>query len=67
MLTRKQVLAAKIETTPGTAEALTAAEAAFDVFSADIQPDIEYQNRQGSAVFSPLPGDLGARAEQKGP
>ena len=50
-LTRKRVLAAKAETTPGTAEALTAAEAPFVVYDAEIQPAIDFDDRpadQGS-------------------
>jgi len=61
MLTRKRVLAAKIEATPGTAEDLSASEAAFNVFDATIQPNIDFTERLGQSAFSPLPGALGAR------
>jgi len=62
MLRRRRVLAAKIETTPGTAEALTGAEAAFNVFNAVIQPTIEMEPREGQGGFSPLASVPGARA-----
>ena len=62
ILTRKRVVAAKIETTPGTAEALTASDAAFNVFDMTIQPDVPFEQRQGQGGFSDLPGVPGARA-----
>ena len=59
ILKRKRVLAAKIETTPGTAVSLTAADAAMNIFDAEIQPQIEFVERQGQGSFSQLPGTLG--------
>ena len=60
LLLRRRVLAAKIETTVGTAETLTAAEAAMNIFEPTINPTIEFEERPGQGVFSPLPGVLGA-------
>lgn len=60
MLRRKRVLAAKAEGTAGTAESLTAAEAAFNVFDSELQPTIEFNERPGQSSFDPLPGTLGA-------
>lgn len=56
LLTRKKVLAAKVETTPGSAESLTASEAAFNVFGADIQPRFDFLHRESQESFSPLAG-----------
>ena len=50
LLTRRRVLAAKSEDDPGTAEALTAAEAAFNVFESIIQPQREFEERIGQGV-----------------
>lgn len=62
LLRRKRVLAAAVEVTtgPGTAETLEAADAAMNVYDAEIQADIEFTQRVGQGVFSPLPGRLGA-------
>lgn len=64
LLRKRRLLAAKIETTPGTAEALTAAEAAFNIFDQDFQPTIEFEQRPGQAGFSPLAGVPAARGGQ---
>jgi len=61
LIKRIRTLAAKAEGTPGTAEALTAAEAAFNVFNADIQHAIEMVSRQKQAGFSQLPAVPGGR------
>ena len=61
LLRKKSVLAAKVETAVGTAEALTAADATFNIFDAEIQPTIDFAERPGQAGFSPLPGVPGAR------
>jgi len=55
LLKRKRVLAAKIETTPGTAEALTSAEAAFNAYDVMIQHEIELESREGQAAFGMRP------------
>jgi hypothetical protein len=60
LLKKKRVLAAKIESTPGTAESLSASDAVFNVYDATIQPSIEFDNRDGQGEFAPLYGTLGA-------
>lgn len=60
LLTRVRVLAAKIETTPGTAESLADADAAMNVFDPLPQPNIQFAERAGQGGFSPLKGTLGA-------
>jgi hypothetical protein len=60
LLKKKRVLAAKIESTPGTAESLSASDAVFNVYDATIQPSIEFDNRDAQGGFSPLYGTLGA-------
>lgn len=55
LLKKKHVLAAKIETTSGTAESLTASEAAFNVFDLSMQPNIAFTERQGNGSFSQMP------------
>jgi hypothetical protein len=54
LLKRKRVLAAKIETTIGTAEALTASDAAFNVYNPMIQASIEMEEREGQGGFNYL-------------
>jgi len=54
LLKRKSVLAAKIETTIGTAEALTSAEAAFNVYDPMIQASIDMVDREGQGGFGML-------------
>lgn len=61
LLKRKRVLAAKVEATPGTAEALTNAEGAFNVYDLMIQPSIEVEGREQQGSFAALPGVPGAR------
>lgn len=61
LLARKRVLAAKIETTVGTAISLSGSDAAFNVFNTQIQPNIEFETREGQGGFSHLPGVPGAR------
>lgn len=60
LLRRKRVIAAKIETTPGTAESLSASDAAFNAYETSVNPTIDFEERQGQSAFSPLPGTLGA-------
>lgn len=52
LLKRKRVLAAKVESTPGTAETLTAAEAAFNCYDIAIQHEIEMNARESQAMFA---------------
>lgn len=54
LLTRRKLLAAKIETTSGTAETLLAADAAYNVYDLELQPNIPMTQRQASAMFSQL-------------
>jgi len=56
LLTKRRVLAAKVEDTPGEAEALTASEGAFNAFEVTINPNIEFVQREGQSALSPLPG-----------
>lgn len=55
LLKRIRYLAAKAEGTPGTAEALTATEGAFNVFNTMIQQGTEMENRQKQGGFAQLP------------
>jgi len=59
LLARKRVLAAKIETTVGTAISLAGSDAAFNVFDATIQPTIEFVSRMGQAAFGSITGSVG--------
>lgn len=59
LLRRRRVLAAKIEGTIGTAEALSGADGAFNVYNPIIQPTITMINREGQGGFGYLPSALG--------
>ncbi len=54
LLRRKKVLAAKIETTPGTAVSLSTADALFNVYNPIIQPTISMSEREGQGGFGML-------------
>jgi len=54
LLTRKRVLAAAIESTVGTAETLDAADAAYNVFDAEITPNIAMTPRTKQGGFGNL-------------
>jgi hypothetical protein len=54
LLKRKRVLAAKIEGTVGTAESLLAADAAFNAYDVMIQPNIDFEEREGQGSFGYL-------------
>ena len=56
LLKRKRVLVAKIETTVGTAISVLAADAAFNAYDVLIQPEIEFNPREGQGGFGMLPG-----------
>lgn len=63
LLTQRRVLAAAHEATIGTAESLSASEAAFNVFDAEINPSIDMSDRPAQGSFSNLtsiPQDYGA-------
>lgn len=55
LLRRRSVFAAKTEATIGTAEALTAAETAYNVRNLVIQPGITMTEREGQGGFNYLP------------
>jgi hypothetical protein len=61
LLTRKRVLAAKIETTPGTAISVGVDDAVFNVFNATMQPTIEFVERTKQGQFSRQTSIGGAR------
>lgn len=65
LLRRRSIFGAKTEATTGTAESLTAAEAAFNFFNASIKPDIPFNRRegQGSSIdtIPGIPGPRGAK------
>jgi hypothetical protein len=61
LLRRRTVFAAKAESTIGTAEALTNAEGAYNVYDLLIQPQIEAIQREGQGAFNYLPAVMGAR------
>lgn len=61
LLKRKRVLAAKVETTIGTAESLTGSEGSFNAYDVIIQPQIEVTPREGQGGFGRLSGVPGQR------
>ncbi len=66
LLKRKRVLAAKIESTSGTAESLLAADAAFNAYNINIQQEIEFENREGQGGFAAIgsiPGGYKGRVQ----
>ena len=68
LLKRKRVFAAKVETTPGTAETLTTAEASFNVYDVMIQNETEKESREGQGSFgmrAGVPGGYRGRIQFK--
>lgn len=68
LLTKKRVLGAKIETTPGTVETLTGAEAAFNVWDFAIQHETEMTEVMGQSGFgrrASVPGGYIAKCSFK--
>jgi len=62
LLSRMRVLAARVEGTPGTAETpLTAADATFNVWNAQIQQAAEMEARQKQGGFGMLPSVVSGR------
>lgn len=61
LLSRVSVLAAKIETTAGTAETLAGADGAFNVFDAKITPEVTMEEREGQGGFDMLSQVAGGR------
>lgn len=65
MLRRRSVFAAKVESTIGTAEELTAAEGVFNAMDFTIQPNIAVEEREGQGGFNynlSVPGLRGGTA-----
>src|SRR4051812_1535508 len=63
MITKRQrVLAAKIETTQGTAVSLAGADGAFNVYDVTIDADIPMTERKGQGSMSKLASVPGTRA-----
>lgn len=62
ILKRVRVIGAKIETTAGTAETITASEAVFNAYDISIQPTIGWNERPAQGSFSALPGVVGTQA-----
>lgn len=56
LLRKKRVFAAKVETTPGTAESLTGAEGVYNAYNVVIQPNIPVEERTGQGAFNRLAG-----------
>lgn len=56
LLKRRSVFAAKIETTVGTAESLSASEGVFNAMDFQIQPSVAITRREGQGGFNYLPG-----------
>jgi hypothetical protein len=68
LLKRRRVLAAKVETTSGTAEALTSAEGAFNAYDVMIHPEIDMEPREIQGSFGSLaavPGGYKGKATFK--
>lgn len=61
LLRRVRVLAAKTETTVGTAISLSGTDGAFNVFDATIVPNIDSEQREGQGGFSHLASVPGLR------
>lgn len=61
MLTRKRILAAKIETTIGTAISLANADCGFIVYDPLIQPTASFIGRAQTGFFGPTKGVVGPR------
>ena len=54
LLKKVSVLAAKIETTIGTAITLSASDGTFNVYNAQITPNVQMTDREGQGAFSKL-------------
>ena len=51
LIRRRRVLAAKTETTPGTAESLLAADAAFNAYNIEFQQNVAFEEREAPGAF----------------
>lgn len=61
LIRRKRVLAAKIETTVGTAESLSGSDATFNAVNPIIQPTIDMEEREGLGGFGRIASVPGMR------
>lgn len=61
LLKRIRTMAAKTESTIGTAESLTAAEGVYNAYDVMLQAEIEVEQREAQGSFNYLPGVPGAR------
>lgn len=62
LLRHRSVTALKVETTTGTPISLSASDAAFNIFNAEITPDIPFNRREGQGgSLDPIPGVAGSR------
>jgi hypothetical protein len=61
LLKRLSTMAAKVETTIGTAETLTASEGAFNAYDISIQANIDSEEREAQGSFDMLSQVVGAR------
>lgn len=61
LLKRVQVMAAKVETTVGTAESLTATEGVYNAYDIECNGEIEIEERESQGSFNYLPGVSGAQ------
>lgn len=61
LLRKKSVLAAKLEATLGTAETTAAADASFNVYDLEIEPEADEQERSSQGSASKLATTIGAR------
>lgn len=55
IVTKETVLAAKIETTKGTAEALTGTDAAFNIYNPNYSPGVSMTQREGQGGYGRIP------------
>lgn len=61
LLRRIRTLAAKIESTAGTAESLTGSDGAFNIYNPIIQPNVELEQRERQGGFAMLAAISGQR------
>lgn len=59
LLKKKSVLAAKIETTIGTAISLSGTDGVFNVYNCSIVPNVQFTDREGQGAFSKLSSVIG--------
>lgn len=64
LLSKQRVLAAKAEAVIGTAEALVAADAEFNIFDPSLTPNIEMNQREGQSSLSMLPSVTSRRGAE---